>query len=61
MVDANLRVRKWNYAHAIEPAQGHVADGGGDLAGEIEFARLAEGHGLAGIEEMRTGSSRSSS
>jgi hypothetical protein len=38
-------------AHAIKAAQRYVADGSGDLAGEIKFTRVTEGHGLAGIEE----------
>ncbi len=54
-LDSALRIRKRNHAHAIKAAQRHVADGGGDLAGEIEFARLAESHGLAGIEKNAHG------
>ena len=50
-----LGFRERNHTDAIKAAQRHVADGGGDLAGEIEFARFAEGHGLAGIEENAHG------
>ena len=44
-------VGKRNDAHPIKAAQRDVADRRRDLPGEIELARLAEGHGLAGIEE----------
>ena len=45
------RIRKRMTVTRSKAAQRHVADGGGDLAGEIEFARLAESHRLAGIEK----------
>src|SRR4249920_2620583 len=57
----DFRARKGNHAYPIKATQRHIADGGGDLAGEIEFAwvavrqHLAEGHGLAGIEENAHG------
>jgi len=43
--------------NAVEAGEGDVADGGGDLPGEIKLARFAKGHGLAGIEKNATGSS----
>ena len=52
---SDFRTGKWNHTHAIKSAQRNVADGGGDLTGEIKFAWLAEGHGLAGIEENAHG------
>src|SRR5262245_25217796 len=51
----DLRAWKRNHTHAIEPAQRHVTDGSSDPACEIKFARLTEGHGLAGVEEYAHG------
>jgi len=46
-----FRVWERDDAHAVEAAQRDIADGGGDLSREIEFARFAEAHRLAGVEE----------
>jgi hypothetical protein len=40
-----------NHAHPVEARQRDVADGRRHLPGEVKLARLAKGHGLAGIEE----------
>src|SRR5713226_2112714 len=52
---SEFRIRKGNDAHTIKATESDVADGRGDLAGEVELARLAEGHRLAGIEENAHG------
>ena len=46
-----FRVGKRNHAHAVKATKSDVAHGGGNLAGEIKLARLAESHGFAGVEE----------
>ena len=40
---------------AVEPAQRHVANGSGDLAGEVELGHLAKRHRLAGVEKNGDG------